>query len=257
MKRANFIGKTLSMGLFVLVLLTAGCDNNGGGEWRLADMKNPFIGKWESEIPSMNNARMISEFKEDGTFTCGFPTVSGYEGPFNGGYVLTGDIMFTYLDFEGVAGYTFKVVDDNTINVTEIDEVKEGGELVRGNTSPFTRVAGSPVNKEDTPIVLSHRYLGKWKFDSDVPIPPNNTLIHYLVVFEMRTDGIMTVDYDVTGGPNGTETEGYFIYNNGTNDLLVLFEEDAGFSAEPISFASDDTIIVNYEGMPLPCTRIP
>jgi hypothetical protein len=80
----------------------------------------------------------------------------------------------------------------------------------------------------------------------------------YLVVFEMRTDGIMIVEYNVTGGPQGQETEGYFIYNDGTNDLLVLFEEDAGFSAEPISFAPNDntTIIVNYEGMPLPCTRV-
>ena len=165
--------------------------------------------------------------------------------------------MFTYLDFEGVAGYTFKVVNNNAINVTEIDEVQEGGALVLGNTSPFRRAAGSSVNKENMPIVLSHQYLGKWKFDSDVPIPPENTLVHYLVVFEMRTDGIMTVDYEVTGGPQGRETEGYFIFNDGTDDLLVLFEEDAGFSPEPFSFASSDTIIVTYEGMPLPCTRIP
>jgi hypothetical protein len=248
---------------FAVLMITAiftltGCDTSGGDDdiW-LKDLQNPFIGKWESRIPSMDNAKMVSEYKTDGTFTCGFPEVPGYEGPFDGGYIVTGNIMVTYLDFEGVAGYTFTVVDNNTVNVTEIDEVKEGGELILGNTSPFTRVAGSSVNKENKPIVLSHQYLGKWKFDADVPIPPDNLLVHYLVVFEMRTDGIMNVDYDVTGGPNGRETEGYFIYNNGTSDLLVLFEEDAGFSAEPISFASDDTIIVNYEGMPLPCTRIP
>jgi hypothetical protein len=262
MTRTKFyriVGKALSAGLIVFVSFLAGCSPDGDDNeaiW-LKDLKNPFIGTWESRIPSMNDAKMVSEFETDGTFTCGFPGVPGYEGPFNGGYIVTGDIMVTYLDFEGVAGYTFKAVDNNTINVTEIDEVKDGGELVQGNTSPFIRVAGSSVNKEDKPIVLSHPYLGKWKFDSDVPIPPDNTLVHYLVVFEMRIDGIMNVDYEVTGGPKGKETEAYFIYNDGTNDLLVLFEEDAGFSAEPISFASDDTIIVSYEGMPLPCTRIP
>jgi hypothetical protein len=258
--RKRFIGLLIVLLAFGLALV--GCPNNstddpsGDSVW-LADLSNPFIGKWESDIPSAN-MHLIFDYKTDGTFDYEIPGMSAEEGgKGTGGYVVIGDIMVTYLDFEGVAGYTFKVIDNDTIDVTEIEEVKEDGSFELGNTTPFTRIAGSPVNKEDKPFVLSNPYLGKWKFDSDVPIPPDNSLVHYLVVFEMRTDGVMKVDYDVTGGPKGSETEGYFIYNNGTSDLLVLFEEDAGFSAELIAFISDDTIIVNYEGMPLPCTRIP
>jgi uncharacterized protein YodC (DUF2158 family) len=119
----------------------SGCLSSGGGEAvRLADLSNPFIGKWESRIPSMNNAKMVSEFKSDGTYTCGFPDVQGFEGPFNGGYLVFEDKMVSWLDFEGDAAYKFQVVDSNTINVTEIVEVKQGGELTLGNTSAFTRV---------------------------------------------------------------------------------------------------------------------
>jgi hypothetical protein len=88
----------------------------------------------------MDNAEMVSEFKSDGTFTCGFPDVQGSEGPFIGGYLVFGEKMVSWVDFEGAAAYQFTTVDTNTINVTEINEVKQGGDLTLGNTTPFTRV---------------------------------------------------------------------------------------------------------------------
>jgi hypothetical protein len=91
-------------------------------------------GKWKSQIPSMNNAEMVSEYKTDGTFTCGFPNIPGYEGPFNGAYLVFEDKMASWLDFEGVATYKFVVNANNTIKVTEFDNMEEG------NTSVFTRI---------------------------------------------------------------------------------------------------------------------
>jgi predicted small secreted protein len=115
--------------LLVFSFVLTGCNKGGGGGdsvW-LADLQNPFVGHWESEIPSMSNAKMVSEYKNDGTFTCGFPDMPGFEGPFEGGYSVTGDILIGWLDFEGASAYKFKVVDNNTIDVTEIYEMSLRG----------------------------------------------------------------------------------------------------------------------------------
>jgi predicted small secreted protein len=210
--------------LITAIFTLAGCNTGGGGDddiW-LADLSNPFIGKWESHIPSMNNARMISEYKTDGTFTCGFPEVEGYEGPFNGGYLVSGNVIVTYTDFEGVAGFTFKVVDNDTIDVTEF-EVKEDGSFESGNTAPFTRFAGSTVNKENKPFVLNHPYLGKWRFDDDIVLPPDTSSVHYTILSDMSADGILRFDYEMTGYPPDSKSTPYFIYDN---KLVVYSEKD-------------------------------
>jgi Zn/Cd-binding protein ZinT len=81
----------------------------------------------------MGNAEMVSEYKTDGTFTCGFPDIPGYEGPFYGAYLVFEDKMVSWLDFEGAAAYKFEAVDLFTIHVTEFDDLEEG------NTSVFAR----------------------------------------------------------------------------------------------------------------------
>jgi hypothetical protein len=107
---------------FVVLLITAiftlaGCDTGVDDDIWLKDLKNPFIGKWESEIPSANT-RLIFDYKTDGTFDyemVGVPADQGGKG--TGGYLVSGDVMASHLAFEGVAGYTFKVVDNNTMNI--------------------------------------------------------------------------------------------------------------------------------------------
>jgi hypothetical protein len=82
---------------------------------------------------------LIFDYKPDGTFDyemAGVPAEQGGAG--TGGYLITGNRMATFLSFEGIAEYTFTVADNNTINVTEIEDGKPG------NTAPFTRVSATP-----------------------------------------------------------------------------------------------------------------
>jgi hypothetical protein len=166
MKRTKWI-----LAPFVLVLTFFGCSGSGGGGdsvW-LTGLQNPFIGQWQSNIPSMGNAKAVFEFKTDGAFTCIFPDLPQEQGggvTYTGGYLVKGNVQVTFLSGDGgIGGYTFKVVDNDTINVTEIDEVNEtAGEFTLGNTAPFTRVPGSPVNKDNKPFVLSNALIGgTWK----------------------------------------------------------------------------------------------
>jgi hypothetical protein len=114
----------------------------------------------------MDNAKLDSEYKIDGTFTCGFPELPGMEGPFTGGYLVTGDILVGWLDFEGASAYKFKVADNDTIDVTEIVKVNEDGSFEFGNTTPFIRIAGSTVSKENRPLKLINALIGgKWTYN--------------------------------------------------------------------------------------------
>jgi hypothetical protein len=102
-------------------------------------LNNPFIGKWQSDIPSAGMT-LIFDYKTDGTFDYemqGVPADRGGKG--TGCYIVYGSHMVSYLDFEGVAAYSFEVVDEDTIDVTELEPDDEGN-LVPGNTAPFTRV---------------------------------------------------------------------------------------------------------------------
>jgi hypothetical protein len=168
MKRTNFSAwRALGFIAFLLVLLVSACSDGGGEDdiW-LDDLSNPFIGKWESKIPSMGNAVMISEYSTDGTFTALFPDYPEY-GTMAGGYLVKGNVLVTFLSSDGgIGGYTFKVADNDTINVTEIDEVNDNGTFVSGNTAAFARFPGSIVNKENKPFALTNILTGgtgKWK----------------------------------------------------------------------------------------------
>jgi hypothetical protein len=184
-----------------------GCLTNGGKEtiW-LADLSNPFLGKWRSDIPSAGTT-LTFDYKTDGTFDyemAGIPAEQGGKG--TGGYVVYGNVQVSYLSFEGAAVYTFKVVDNNTINVTEL-EPNENGELIAGNTVPFTRVQGSAVNRTNKPLNLSNPFLGKWRSD----IPSAGTTL----TFDYKTDG--TFDYEMAGVPaeqGGKGTGCYIVYGD-------------------------------------------
>jgi hypothetical protein len=97
------------------------------------------LGKWQSDIPSAGTT-LTFNYKTDGTFDyemAGAPAEQNGKG--TGCYIVYEDKQISYFDFEGLAVYTFEAADTNTINVTEL-EATEAGELVPGNTAPFTCV---------------------------------------------------------------------------------------------------------------------
>jgi hypothetical protein len=215
------------------LVMSGGCGGSGKEEaFDLAGLSNPFIGKWQSDIPSAGMT-LIFDYKADGVFDyemVGVPADQGGKG--TGGYVVYGKTVLTWLDFEGAAVYTFDVVDNDTIDVTELEPDENGG-LVPGNTAPFTRAAGSEVNKKDIPFNLNNPFIGKWQ--SDIP-SAGATLI-----FDYKTNG--TFDYEMLGVPEdqGGKGTGCYIV---CNDIFVSYLDFEGAAAYTFEAADDDTINV-------------
>ena len=210
----------------------ATAESTGETAFDLAALSNPFLGEWQSDIPSAN-ATLTFDYKADGTFDyemSGVPADQGGVG--TGGYVVYGDMMMTWLDFEGASAYTYKVVDNDTIDVTELT-FGENGEKVPGTTAPFTRVTDSAVNTEDVPFTLSNDFLGKWQSD----IPSANTTL----TFDYKTDG--TFDYVMEGVPaeqGGEGTGCYIIYG----DKQVTYLDFEGVASYSFEKADENTINV-------------
>jgi hypothetical protein len=182
------LGKTLSAGLFVVVLLAAGCEHGPGNTVWLKDLTNPFIGQWQSDIPSAD-ATIKFEYKTDGTFTCEFPAGPDTTMTATGGYLVKNNVQVTFLSYDGgIGGYTFAVADNDTINVTEIESVnEETGAITSGNTAPFIRVSGSAVNKENKPFELNNSLIGgTWK----------ETSTEYKAEYQFKADGTGTLKFN-------------------------------------------------------------
>jgi hypothetical protein len=223
--------------LMLVSLLFLGCPTDGNGEavW-LADLSNPFLGKWQSDIPSAGMT-LIFDYKTDGTFDYeipGLPVDQGGQG--TGGYIVYEDKMVTWLDIEGAAAYTFKVVGNNTINVTELEPDDEG-ELVPGNTAPFRRVAGSAVNRENKPLVLSNPFIGG-NWESLIPSMDNARMVS-----EYKANGECTVifpDVPAEYGGGVLYTGCYIIYE----DKFISYVEGDGLGAFTFSVTNANSINV-------------
>ncbi|MDR3301855.1 MAG: hypothetical protein LBT01_04895 [Spirochaetaceae bacterium] len=224
-------GRKLLVGLVCLFVgfIISGCNNDPEDIW-LARKANPFLGKWEAAIPSMGGAILQFDYKTDGTFEAEFMGQT-----MTGGYLVTGNQMFTYLSFEGIAEYSFKVVDNNTISVTEWEDGAPEG------TTSFIRTANYWGNWE---TVMSNSFLGKW--NSTIP-SMENAAIH----FDYKLDG--TFDWSMDGF--GVGVGSYFILNSvevptetegGTETVNIMvsylgFEGAAGYT---FVVTNDNTIAV-------------
>jgi hypothetical protein len=219
--------RTLRLIPVILVsLVFFGClTSTAGNDPWLAGLANPFLGKWQSDIPSAGTT-LTFDYKADGTFDyemAGVPAEQGGKG--SGGYVVYGNIQISYLDFEGAALYTFEVVNNNTITVTELEPDGSGG-FTPGNTAPFTRVPGSPVNRGNRPLTLSNPFLGKWRSD----IPSAGTTL----TFDYKTDG--TFDYEMAGVPaeQGGRGRGCYIVYGDKQVSYLDFEGTALYTFEVV-----------------------
>jgi hypothetical protein len=217
----------------VVSFVFIGCPADGNGEtvW-LADLSNPFLGKWQSEIPSTDYAVVKFDFKQDGTFTCEFPAGPDNTMTATGGYLVNGNVQVSFMSFDdGIGGYTFTVVDNDTIAVTEIEEVKEDGAIVPGNTAHFTRVPDSAVNKENKPFALSNILIGgTWK----------ETATTQKVEYQFRADGTGTMKYQAGEQTVSPEIVYFTFHDQGIQkDVLVTFIP--GMNAfTPYSFATEN-----------------
>ncbi|MFP3155026.1 metal-binding protein ZinT [Lachnospiraceae bacterium ZAX-1] len=228
-------GMAVLLAVFLLALALTGCAGSNSNtskdeSFNLAGLSNPFIGEWQSEIPSAD-ATLTFDFKADGTFDyemAGVPEDQGGKG--SGGYVIYGDIQVTWLDYEGAAAYNFKVVDNDTINVTEL-EPDDTGKLVPGDTAPFTRVKGSEVNKKDIPFKLDNAFIGKWKSE----IPSVNTTL----TFDFKADG--TFDFEMAGVPEDQGGKGVGCYIV-IGDKQVSYLDFEGVASYSFKIVDDNTI---------------
>ncbi len=228
--------KLQANGLFVMSALMVhfGCFDEGSEnesvEFNLADLSNPFLGEWESDIPSAGTT-ITFDYHEDGTFDYVMDGVSEEQGGVgSGGYAVYEDKMITWLDFEGASAYSFEVVDNDTISVTELS-VDADGTIAEGNTTPFTRVEGSDVYQTDITLQLENVFLGKWESE----IPSAGTTI----AFDYHEDA--TFDYEregVSADEGGVGVGFYLVYENHMVTWLD-FEGAASYEFE----VQDDTTI--------------
>ncbi|MDR2152665.1 MAG: hypothetical protein LBO72_07585 [Helicobacteraceae bacterium] len=161
----------IALGLTITGFALVGCDLAGGGnstpeepeEIWLSELKNPFIGEWSAAIPSMGGATLDFKFETNGTFEAS----SGGQ-TFVGAYVAQNGYQTTWLDFEGIGMYSYKVIDNNTISVTE-GEYSEDGVFKPHATTLFKRKTGSAVIKTDSetnlakPFNADNNLTGAWK----------------------------------------------------------------------------------------------
>ncbi|MDR1232341.1 MAG: hypothetical protein LBK61_13185 [Spirochaetaceae bacterium] len=219
---------------FASTLTLFGCAHGRSASVWLADVQNPFVGHWESEIPSMGYAKLVSEYRNDGTFTCDFPDHPEFGGPFAGGYSVSDDILIGWLDFEGASAYKFKAVDNDTIDVTEINGVNERGELELGNTAPFVRVAGFAVNKENKPLSVNNVFMGsKWK--SQIPSMNNAEMVS-----EYKADGTFACGFPDIPGYEGPFNGAYLVFE----DKMASWLDFEGIAAYKFVVNANNTINV-------------
>jgi hypothetical protein len=184
----------------------------------------------------MGGATLDFKYESNGTFEV------SYQGQTStGAYLVAEGYQVTYADFDGGVGvYTYEVIDNNTISVTE-GEFAEDGSFVTGNTTLFRRKAGSTVIKTNTPTMLSKPYnadnnmSGAWK--AFLPYEDGVTPGTYPTVQAYDTYGGMVIygDMQAYGVSLGMQC-----YYSAIGDIVVMLAlSDMGSGAEAFQYTTE------------------
>jgi hypothetical protein len=254
MKRTGLLGmsgKALVAGLFVFVLLAAGCEHGPGDAVWLKGLKNPFIGEWKSDTAE-DGTRLVFTGSSDGTFQYKMESVPpdmDLPETGGGGYIIKDNIIVSYFDFGMLKSNIFEVIDNNIVSMTEFT-LDAGGQKVLGGTVNFRR-AGEASSKEDRPVVLPENIFTGKKWSANIPEPeiPDYS---YPSTWEFKRDGTVVCVFLGLGEAFGLDTEdapftfGYVIFG----DRLVMFTESPeGNEIKANKFVQQNADTVNMTEM--------
>jgi Zn/Cd-binding protein ZinT len=200
----------------------------GGALW-LDGLKNPFIGEWKSD-PDEDGIILTFTGKSDGTFQYtmqNLPEGAPYPSNGNGSYIIREDkVIVSYFDFGLIKSNIFRVIDNNTVEMTELTLVN--GEKITGNATNFHR-QGSPESTEDVPIVLPNNIIIRKKWNAAIPEPEDPDFSGYPTTWEFDNNGTVICTFIGMGEVLGFSTEDapyYFSYVI-FGDKLVLYAESS------------------------------
>jgi hypothetical protein len=245
MKKRHGVFFGFAVLLITAIFTMAGCDNSGSGDadW-LKDLKNPFVGKWNSDIlNSQTNEPFV--FNTDGTVS--------YKGTETGGYLVNGNHIVIYLVSKGLKAYSFTVSDNNTILVKEVEEVtEEEGMIISATSYTFNR-DGEATVKHEQHTVLDTFFLGKWvtsgvfDFSTLFGEEAGTYNVSYATVYDFNTDGTFVYTGTYTPEPPSKELPpGAASELTGSGSFFVLGDKFIMFpldSLDPFAIKKEENTV--------------
>jgi hypothetical protein len=238
----------IALGLTITGFALLGCDLAGGGgnstpeepeEIWLSELKNPFVGYlWESDEDAEHTEY---NFKNNGVCDIESNTSAGdFVG--KAAYIVKGDKLVAYAffsseygaSFEEMFAYSYKIIDNNAILVTE-GEYNDEGVFVEGESAILRRKTDSAVSKSDLELNLAkpnnpdNNMTGAWK----AAIPDDeNAGVFYKTIQIYNADGsaVLALPPLITAAD--------YAYS-AVNDVMILFAQ--GAAPEAFKFANSDS----------------
>ncbi|MDR2638896.1 MAG: hypothetical protein LBC09_03545 [Helicobacteraceae bacterium] len=252
---SQIVGAVIAaLGLTAAGFSLLGCDiasGGGGGGYPqppaepevvwLTEEANPFLGEWSSAIPSMGGAILDFKYERNGTVEI------SYQGQIStNAYIVANGYMVTYLDIEGVGAYTYKVIDNNTIIVTEGEFDEASGAFTPEKTTQLNRKPNTDNFKDadrttqlSKPFNADNNLTGSWK----ALLPDGKTVQTYDPFGKLN----YFVPYFDVGGGVIYSVNAPCYYSAVGNVFITFMPFGEGGGAEAYEYkksASDDSLIV-------------
>jgi hypothetical protein len=235
----------------------SGCPTGNEDEsiW-LADLDNPFIGTWKSDLAS-DGTRLTFIGKTDGTFQYemeGVPEEMGLPNEGDGVYIIKEDMLVAYFDFGLVKGNVFDIIDNDTIDMKEfMINASTGAIYLSRETVPFRRVGAVSSTSNQPTILPNNIFINTKKWSANIPEPEDPTgETSYPSEWLFRNDGTVTCTFlglgPFLGFPDQEDAPFDFSYVIFGNDTLVLFAESWGaFEIRMFQFTEKATNTINMK----------